>query len=228
MSSAQSHKSPVYTLCVLKNPKLTCTRKFRKSLIRQLGAVVKKLDEEHVNEPAWSVQFLVSTHSSHISNEAPFEVIRYFLSSPVDANPVIRETKIKDLREGLGATSTDDIKFLNQYLTLTRCDLFFADKAILIEGTSERLMLPIMIQKHDGVGTTGLKLRTQYMTVMEVGGAYAHKFFDLLNFLELQSLVITDLDSVEKNGGPEVFRFIKQKLPATHVLIPGLAARITS
>ena len=190
----------VHLVCI-EEPEAHLHPQVQEVFIRQLGAVVKKLDEEHVNEPAWSVQFLVSTHSSHISNEAPFEVIRYFLSSPVDANPVIRETKIKDLREGLGATSTDDIKFLNQYLTLTRCDLFFADKAILIEGTSERLMLPIMIQKHDGVGTTGLKLRTQYMTVMEVGGAYAHKFFDLLNFLELQSLVITDLDSVEKTGG---------------------------
>ncbi len=31
-------------------------------------------------------------------------------------------------------------------MTLTRCDLLFADKAVLIEGTSERLLLPKMIQ----------------------------------------------------------------------------------
>lgn len=39
------------------------------------------------------------------------------------------------------------------------------------------------------------------MTVMEVGGAYAHIFFELLEFLELQFLVITDLDSVAIAGG---------------------------
>ena len=31
---------------------------------------------------------------------------------------------------------------------------------------------------------------------MEVGGAYAHIFFALLDFLELRTLIITDLDSV--------------------------------
>jgi hypothetical protein len=31
---------------------------------------------------------------------------------------------------------------------------------------------------------------------MEVGGAYAHIFFDLLEFLELRALVITDIDTV--------------------------------
>src|SRR3546814_10966660 len=35
---------------------------------------------------------------------------------------------------------------------------------------------------------------------MEVGGAYAHRFYDLLNFLELRTLVITDIDSVAPNA----------------------------
>jgi hypothetical protein len=38
------------------------------------------------------------------------------------------------------------------------------------------------------------------MTTMEVGGAYAHIFFDLLDFLELRTLTITDLDSVVAVG----------------------------
>jgi putative ATP-dependent endonuclease of the OLD family len=36
---------------------------------------------------------------------------------------------------------------------------------------------------------------------MEVGGAYAHLFFDLLDFLQIPTLIITDLDAVEKPGG---------------------------
>ena len=34
---------------------------------------------------------------------------------------------------------------------------------------------------------------------MEVGGAYAHRFFDLLNFLELRTLIVTDIDFVKPN-----------------------------
>src|SRR3546814_20992859 len=91
-------------------------------------------------------------------------------------------------------------EFLHQYLTLSRCDLFFADKAILIEGTSERLLLPSMIRKTAEAAAGQPQLSSQYLTVMEVGGAYAHRFYDLLNFLELRTLIITDIDSVAPNA----------------------------
>jgi putative ATP-dependent endonuclease of the OLD family len=81
-------------------------------------------------------------------------------------------------------------------LTLTRCDLFFADKAIIIEGTSERLLLPVIIEKLEESEPGAPKLSSQYITTMEVGGAYAHIFFSLLDFLKLRTLIITDLDSV--------------------------------
>ena len=44
-------------------------------------------------------------------------------------------------------------------------------------------------------------MSSQYMTTIEVGGAYAHIFFDLLDYLQLQTLIITDLDSVVTAGG---------------------------
>ena len=100
----------------------------------------------------------------------------------------------------MGAASEPDREFLHQYLTLTRCDLFFADKAILIEGTSERLLLPAMIRKTDAASPGEPQLGSQYVTVMEVGGAYAHKFFDLLDFLELRALIVTDIDAVAANA----------------------------
>jgi predicted ATP-dependent endonuclease of OLD family len=113
----------------------------------------------------------------------------------------VRKTKIKDLRKGLKEISPEDKKFLHQYMTLTRCDLFFADKAVLVEGLSERLLLPVIISKLEKAEPDMTKLSSQYITVMEVGGAYAHLFFELLRFLELRSLIITDLDAVESNGG---------------------------
>lgn len=86
-------------------------------------------------------------------------------------------------------------------MTLTRCDLFFADKVVLVEGLSERLLLPVIIAKLEAAEPERPKLSSQYATVMEVGGAYAHLFFELLKFLELPSLIITDLDAVENPGG---------------------------
>ena len=167
--------------------------------IRKLNDVATLFSEKYNGGKRWPVQFVVSTHSSHLANEAHFETIRYFLATPESKGHHLRETRIKDLRQGFSDTPAADREFLHQYMTLTRCDLFFADKAALIEGCAERLLLPRMIAKVDA-GSAGPVLSTQYVSVVEVCGAYAHKFFELLKFLELRTLVITDLDSAQRNA----------------------------
>lgn len=196
---AEPHAPGVH-LVFIEEPEAHLHPQMQEVFIRQITSIVDQLNEEQGNQTSWPVQFVVSTHSSHIANEAGFAGIRYFLPT-TDSDPNIWQTKVKDLRKGLADTNSEHKKFLHQYLTLTRCDLFFADKAILIEGTSERLLLPVMTRKMDETQPEGSRLGSQYVTVMEVGGAYAHIFFDLLDFLELQSLIITDLDPVEKPGG---------------------------
>jgi hypothetical protein len=47
---------------------------------------------------------------------------------------------------------------------------------------------------------SGKKLGSQYLSIVEVGGAYAHIFFDILKFLEIRTLVITDIDTVKPNA----------------------------
>ena len=42
-------------------------------------------------------------------------------------------------------------------------------------------------------------LLQRYVTILEVGGAHAHRFSGLLKFLSIPYLVITDLDSVKQN-----------------------------
>ena len=161
--------------------------------IRQLFATI------YNNGEPWPVQFVVTTHSSHIANEATFESMRYFLTQRRQAGSAILKTEIKDLRTGLSEEEGANREFLHKYMTLTRCDLLFADRAVLVEGTTERLLLPEIIRKSDqDVAQNAPKLGSQYLSIMEVGGAYAHRFFNLLDFLNLRTLVITDLDTTKK------------------------------
>lgn len=139
-----------------------------------------------------NVQIVISTHSSHIASSASPDVIRYLHKTD-------RNVECKSL-QNFSATNKDNIDFVWKYMTLTRCDLFFADKVILVEGASERLLLPNMIQTMFEEELRAYKpcLASQYYTVCEVGGAYAHRFIPFVKFLDIPTLILTDIDSVKE------------------------------
>lgn len=191
--------APGVHLVFIEEPEVHLHPQMQEVFISKLSEIAAAFAAKSSDGIPWPVQFVVTTHSSHVANKAPFESIRYFLAAPVAGPGSFRAARIKDLRGDLGPGQEENRKFVHKYMTLTRCDLLFADKAVLIEGTSERLMLPRMIDKVDAEMPNQLPLSRQYVSAVEVGGAYAHCFFSLLSFLELPTLVITDLDAVNNN-----------------------------
>ncbi len=155
----------------------------------QMQTVFIKNITEFLKGKGFNVQVIISTHSSHILTNAKFESIRYFTKNTYNS-------KIKDLRKfHTELTETETLKFLEQYLTLDKGELFFSDKAILFEGVVERLLMPVFIQKLDEANSTNLS--EQYISYIEVGGAYMNKFKELLEFLDIKTLIITDIDSID-------------------------------
>lgn len=150
-----------------------------------LQTFLSKISDVHI-------QTFLTSHSAHIANTIDFSNIRY-------AQKTTRGVIYKDLN-AFGRMEPENLEFIKKYLTLSRCDLFFADKVIFVEGASERLLIPDMIEKCDNEGlfaTQKYKLPAQYYALIEIGGAYAYKFIPFVDFLGIPCLILTDIDSMK-------------------------------
>ena len=141
----------------------------QQTFIKNVQSFIKKKD--------WNIQVIITTHSSHIVADSGFENIRYF--EKTDKSVLVKN--LSEFQDTANKTDPSTITFLKQYMTLYNCDMFFADKVIMVEGVVERLLLPEIIKK------TAPDLNNQYVSVIEIGGAYAYKFKALLNFLNIKN-----------------------------------------
>ncbi|MFH2033046.1 MAG: AAA family ATPase [Bacteroidota bacterium] len=161
----------------------------------QMQGVFVKNIVKFLEDVKLEAQIVLTTHSPHILSASRLESIRYFTPVPEKRIAIVKD--LMDFNENLSEPEAKE--FLQQYLTLGKCDLFFADKAVFFEGTVERILLPLFIQKIEKENPL-CKLSEQYISSIEVGGAYINKFKELLEFLGLKALIITDIDSVKKDS----------------------------
>ena len=190
--SAPLNKSETLTI-LIEEPEAHLHPQMQQVFISQIKRTIKETKEKE----GLSVQVIISTHSSHIVTEAgidverSFERIRYFSKLYVQAEKRYK-VEVKDFNDfKYKESDKETFRFLKQYMSLHRCDIFFADKVILVEGTTERILLPLMINK------VAVNLNNEYVSIIEVGGAYTVKFKELLKFVNTKSLVITDIDSID-------------------------------
>lgn len=189
--AAPLNKSETLTI-LIEEPEAHLHPQMQQVFISQIKRTIKETKEKE----GVFVQIIISTHSSHIVTEAgidverSFERIRYFAKQFIKGENRYK-IEIKDFNEFKHKESDKEtFRFLKQYMSLHRCDIFFADKVILVEGPTERILLPLMINK------VAESLNNEYVSIIEVGGAYTVKFKELLKFVNTKSLVITDIDSV--------------------------------
>ncbi|AMU14361.1 AAA family ATPase [Burkholderia cenocepacia] len=209
---ATADSRPLCLLIFIEEPEVHLHAQVQQSFITNIWSVIEA-SAKAADQPTLMPQLVVTTHSSHILDAVDFEKVRYFqrchLGGEAAQDGIRNASDVRSLRafqpeadvvDGVTISPENTLSFLKRYLRLTHCDLFFADAAILVEGAAEKLLLPSMIE------ISAVRLRTCYLTILEVGGAYAHRFEGLLEFLRIPYLVVTDLDSVEPTGYPTTCR----------------------
>lgn len=211
---------PLCQLIFIEEPEAHLHAQVQQTFIRKIRDVMRSqvagtASQDHI------AQLVITTHSSHIIAEADFQNIRYFRRSSSkypssSVNPKAIASEVFNIAHFKNTAESENLTFLKRYLELTHCDLFFADAAILVEGTVERLLMPKMIKKEVP------QLESAYLTILELGGAYAHRFATLLGFIKLPTLVITDLDSVDPSNKNSACRADKENAVTSNASIKSL------
>lgn len=173
---------------------------FIKNIKKLLREGIKREDGEYRK-----LQYIITTHSSHIVADSDFDDVKYLKKNGCNS---VDAKNLKDLKKDYDERSKE-YHFLTQYLTISRAEIFFAEKVVLIEGDTERILIPTMMKKidieeaekykHIGEKDPYLPLLSQNISIIEVG-AYSHIFDKFIDFLGIKSLIITDLDAINADG----------------------------
>ncbi len=155
----------------------------------KLFKYLRQLDQEdNLNQ-----QMFVTTHSSNISAVAGLDnmfMIAYDRAGDcADCKEQSLALQFTDC-EGAEKHKEKAKKHLTKFLDVTRSDMLFADKVILVEGIAERLLMPLFMDK------CGCSYEDEHIAVIEIGGKHFEHFIELFNgnSVNKKVLCITDCD----------------------------------
>lgn len=149
---------------------------------------MRELDiEDNLNQ-----QIFVTTHSSNITAVAGLDnmfMIEYDRSAtPPDCTQQSLKRQFEDVS---GENAKADAKsHLTKFLDVTRSDMLFANKVILVEGIAEKLFMPLFME------ACNCPYEDEHISIVEIGGKHFEHFVELFNGNNVckKVLCVTDRD----------------------------------
>lgn len=160
-----------------------------------LAANVEKLiNDNGTGAYRKDIQFLLTSHSTHVTTKITFEktVVLYRNADSISAHYVL---------DGFpsNAQGQRNLKYLNKYLDAVNTNLFYSRRVVLVEGISEKLLIPAFFQIYKNE-----PLERFSCCVINVNGLAFRNFLEIIrNGYFIKSLVLTDRDTgtaVENRG----------------------------
>ncbi len=147
-------------------------------------------------------QFIISTHSPVLINEKTISnVIRIYKDKGISKNVKIKETNLPDVKDLLHIVNSHNNE-----------KLFFADKIVLVEGITDRLIFEKLISFYQSK-----KNEHQVVEVLEVHGKNNFdKYMQILKEIKCKSYIIADLDYVKELTDKDKNEKIKEFFDINH------------
>lgn len=137
-------------------------------------------------------QIFVTTHSCNISAVAGIDnMFMFAYNRDGETSDCQHQSLLKQFQDQDGTANKAEAKaHLTKFLDVTRSDMLFADKVILVEGIAEKLLMPLFMNQCD------CPYEDEHISIVEIGGKHFHHFVELFNQNDVvkKVLCITDKD----------------------------------
>lgn len=136
------------------------------------------------------LQGVITTHSNEMVRVAGISHLRVIRRAGDFKSALYNPSSlINELKKSKDTKDQELANFFDWFFEIGYSEIIFADKAILYEGDTERLLIRKLLTLPKYV-----KLSQQYIAYIQVGGAYAYNYRKLIELLKIKTLIITDLD----------------------------------
>lgn len=168
---------PALSIFALEEPENHLSPYFLARIVRQ----VRSLTEEG------SAQALVTSHSPAVLSRVKPVEVRY-----CRCYPKTRVSSVKKIK--LPTSTSEEGKFVRGAM-LAFPELYFARFVLLVEGDSERVVLPRLAEALD------LLIDPAFVAIVPLGGRHVQHFWRLLSQLDIPYATLLDLDLGRGGGG---------------------------
>lgn len=191
---AESLRVPALSIFAIEEPENHLSPYYLARIVKQVRSIVA----------GDNAQGIVTSHAPSVLSRVDPQDVRYCRS-----DDAARRTNVK--RVLLPEGDEEAVKFVRGAM-LAFPELYFARFVLLVEGDSERIVLPKLAQAE------GLLLDPSFVAVVPLGGRHVQHFWRLLHGLDIPFATLLDLDLGRNGGG-----YGRIKTAIGHLLNRGVA-----
>ncbi len=168
---------PALTLFALEEPENHLSPYFLARIIRQVRSLTD----------AGGAQAIVTSHSPAVLSRVNPHEVRYCRCDP--------ETRVSTVKKIKIPPGIDEAAKFVRGAMLAYPELYFARFVLLVEGDSERIVLPSLAEALD------LLIDPAFVAIVPLGGRHVQHFWRLLKHLGIPHATLLDLDLGREGGG---------------------------